>query len=313
MPDVHVTGLGAYLPERMLENGDLLAAHAELTVADVERVGVLRRGAAGEHEDVPAMAVAACRGAMAESGVAADALDFLVVVNWSERRYVPDLAPRVQERLGASRAFAFDIGSACSGFIIGLSIARGYLQSPRFSCGIVVAADRSRDRLRPGSRAGLLFGDGAAAAVLERDAGAGFRVRDYELCTDGTRNGIMGVGPEGFLESHIRQRELNELAVASLLRVGQKLLARNGLGFSEVDFIVPHSGTAGIQSMLAGALELPRSKILTNLPSVGNLAAASIPTALRHFSDDGTLASARRVLLLAVGLGWQFVAGLLER
>jgi 3-oxoacyl-[acyl-carrier-protein] synthase-3 len=258
------------------------------------------------------MALQASRVALARADVGAEALDFLLLVNWSERRYVPDIAPRVQELLGAKKAFALDLGCACAGFVYALSVAHGYLQNPRFRRGLIVASDHSRRRVRPGSRAALLFGDGAAAAVVAANVERGFRLVDYELGTDGSRQELMDVGSDGYLVTHVRQREVNELAVESLVRAGRSLLSRQRLGFADVDYIVPHSGTAGIQSMLADALSLPRERILTNLPSVGNLTAASIPTALEHFVQAGTLRAGQRVLSLAVGVGWHFVAGLVE-
>lgn len=312
MPELRITGLGTYLPEHQMGNEELLARYPALTPVDAERVGVVSRGVASEQEDVTTMAVNASVDALARAGLLAETLDFLILVNWSERRYVPDLAPVVQARLGATHAFAFDVNAACSGFIVALSLAHGYLAAGRHQRGLIVASDRSRQRVRRESRAALLFGDGAAAAVVETVRDRGWKLLDYELCTDGTRNGIMDVDAAGFLESHIRQRELNELAVSSLLTAGRRLLKRNGLTFLDCDYIVPHSGTAGIQTLLASALELPRSMILTNLPTVGNVVAASIPTALRHFVDRGTLRPGHRVLVLAVGLGWQYAAGLVE-
>lgn len=312
MLDLRILSLGSYLPRRVVDNAALLASHPELGAKDLERVGVTSRGEAADDEDVPSMAVQASLAALERADTSAEALDFLLLVHWSERRYVPDLAPRVQELLGAKRAFAFDLGCACAGFIFALSIARGYLQDPRFRRGLVVASDHSRRRVRPGSRAALLFGDGAAAAVVAANVDRGFRLVDYELGTDGARHELMDVDAEGYLVTHVRQRELNELAVSSLIRAGRNLLARQRLTFADVDYIVPHSGTAGIQSMLAEALSLPREKILTNLPSVGNVTAASIPTALDHFVRAGTLRAGHRVLLLAVGVGWHFVAGLVE-
>jgi 3-oxoacyl-[acyl-carrier-protein] synthase-3 len=312
MRDLRITGLATYAPRRTLDNRALLERHPTLTLDDAERVGVLTRGDAADDEDVTAMAVAAAKDALERAETSAADLDFVVLAHWSERRHVPDVAPRVQARLGASRAFAFDIGCACAGFIVGLSLAHGYLQNSRWCRGLVVASDRSRRLMRPTNRAALLFGDGAAAAVVTSGVEHGYRLVDYELSTDGGRNDLMDVDAEGFLASHVRQRDLNELAVTSLIRAGRALLARQGLGFGDVDFIVPHSGTAGIQRVLAEALELPRGRILTNLVMVGNLAAASIPTSLAHFVASGTLRRGHRVLTLAVGLGWQSVAALIE-
>jgi len=312
MRNLTITGLGTYLPSRELGNAELLELHSELVPADLERIGVVSRRVASDTEDVPHMAVAAAKRALERAATPPESLDFLILVNWSDRRYVPDVAPRVQELLGARKAFAFDVGCACAGFIYALSIAHGFLQTPRFSRGLVLASDRSRERLRPGSRAEILFGDGAAALVVAAGAERGYRLIDYELGTDGARNDIIDVDADGYLVTHIRQRVLNELAVSSLVKVGQALLTRQRLTFADVDFIVPHSGTAGIQGMLGSALNLTPAKILTNLPIVGNMAATSIPVALEHFVNAGTLRPGHRVLLLAVGVGWQFVAALVE-
>ncbi|HYQ42598.1 MAG TPA: ketoacyl-ACP synthase III [Polyangiaceae bacterium] len=304
--------LATYLPRRRVDNAAMLSSFPELDEKDLERIGVSGRHEAAEDEDVPTMAVNASRAALERANLSAEALDFLILVNWSERRYVPDIAPRVQAMLGARKAFAFDVGCACAGFVYALSVAHGYLQNPRFQRGLVVASDHSRRRVRAGSRASLLFGDAAAAAVVASNVSAGFNLIDYELGTDGNRSELMDVDTENYLVTHVRQREVNELAVSSLVRAGKNLLARQGLTFSDVDYIVPHSGTAGIQTMLAEALSLPRQKILTNLPSVGNVTAASIPTALEHFLQNGTLRTGQLVLVLAVGVGWHYVAGLIE-
>lgn len=312
MLDLRILSLGTYLPRRVVDNAALVASYPVLGERDLDRVGVTSRHEADDDEDVPNMAVRAARVALERTEVAPEALDFVLLVNWSERRYVPDLAPRVQELLGAKNAFAFDLGCACAGFVYALSIAHGYLQTPRFRRGLIVASDHSRKRVLPGSRASLLFGDGAAAAVVASNVERGFRLVDYELGTDGARHELMDVGSDGYLVTHVRQREVNELAVRSLVRAGRSLLARRQLTFADVDYIVPHSGTAGIQSLLSETLSLPREKILTNLPSVGNVTAASIPMALEHFVQNGTLRGGHRVLTLAVGVGWQFVGGLLE-
>jgi len=312
MLSLKILSLATYLPRRRVDNAAMLSSFPELDEKDLERIGVSGRHEAAEDEDVPTMAVNASRAALERANLSAEALDFLILVNWSERRYVPDIAPRVQAMLGARKAFAFDVGCACAGFVYALSVAHGYLQNPRFQRGLVVASDHSRRRVRAGSRASLLFGDAAAAAVVASNVSAGFNLIDYELGTDGNRSELMDVDTENYLVTHVRQREVNELAVSSLVRAGKNLLARQGLTFSDVDYIVPHSGTAGIQAMLAEALSLPRQKILTNLPSVGNVTAASIPTALEHFLQNGTLRTGQLVLVLAVGVGWHYVAGLIE-
>jgi 3-oxoacyl-[acyl-carrier-protein] synthase-3 len=305
-----MTGLGTYLPRRSVSNRELPALDPPHTLADMDRVGVRARGIAADDEDVLFMALSAAGRALARAEVEAASLDFLILANWSERRYVPDFAPRLQHALGAPGAFAFDVGCACAGFLYGLSIAHGYLQNPRFKRGLVLASDRSTRRLRPGSRANLVFGDAAAAMVVERDAGRGHRLIDYELRTDGSQNGIMDVDEHGQLNPKIKQRELNQLAGRSLAAVSRALLERNGLGLDDIDWLLPHSGTAGVQAMLAEYLGAPPEKTLNNLADVGNVTTASIPVALDHFISIGKLKPGDRILSAAVGLGWQSCAAL---
>jgi 3-oxoacyl-[acyl-carrier-protein] synthase III len=306
--ELWVTGLGTYLPRRSVSNRELAPLDPPHTLAEMDRVGVRARGIADDEEDVLFMALAAARRALVRAEVEASALDFIILANWSERRYVPDFAPRVQHALGAPRAFAFDVCCACAGFLYALSIAHGFLQNPRLSRGLVLSSDRSTRHVRPGSRANLVFGDAAAAMVVERDAGRGSRLIDYQLCTDGSQNAIMEVGADGYLNPKIKQRELNQLAGRSLAQVSRTLLDRNGLGLDDIDWLLPHSGTAGVQAMLAEHLGAAPEKTLNNLADVGNVTTASIPVALEHFVQQGTLKPGQRVLSAAVGLGWQSCA-----
>jgi 3-oxoacyl-[acyl-carrier-protein] synthase III len=303
-----MTGLGTYLPERLVTNRELPALEPPHSLADMDKVGVRARGIASDQEDVLFMAVRAAERALAQADVSAQSLDFLILANWTERRYVPDFAPRVQQALGAQRAFAFDVGCACAGFLFGLTIAHGYLQNPRYRCGLVLASDRSTRRLRPRSRATLVFGDAAAAMVVEKDAGRGGRLIDYELRTDGSQHGIMDIDADGYLNPKIKQRELNQLAGRSLAAVSRTLLERNELTLDDVDWFLPHSGTAGVQAMLAEHLGAPPEKTLNNLADVGNVTTASIPISLDHFVKRGLMKPGQRVLSAAVGLGWQYCA-----
>jgi 3-oxoacyl-[acyl-carrier-protein] synthase-3 len=310
MHSIRITGLGTYLPQNMVTNETLPALDPPMSVADMDRIGVLRRGRASDEEGVTAMGVIAARRALEQACVDASTLDFIVLANWSERRYVPDCAPVIQAALGANRAFAYDVGCACAGFVYGLAMAHGFLQNERYRRGLVLASDRSTRRIRPRSRGTLVFGDGAGCWVLERDADRGGRLIDYELTSDGAHNGIMDVGADGYLHSRIKQADLNAMAGRSIGAVSRSLLARNGLTFDDLTWVVPHSGTAGVQTMVAENLGIPSAKILTNLPLIGNVTAASIPAALGHFVGEGKIRPGDLILSASVGLGWHAVAAL---
>lgn len=309
--DIRIVGLGAFYPERLVKNEQLPALDPPLPVEEIDRIGVLSRHWAGDADDSVKLAVSAARKAMERAEASPDSIDFVIFANWSERRYVPDLAPRLQEALGIQGAFAFDVCGACTGFLLGVTAAAGYMQSARFRRGLVVAGDCSSRRMRPGSRATIVFGDAAGAAVLERDGGRGRRVVDFELRSEGARHGIMEIDADGYLKAHIRQRDLNELAVSSLARASGALLERNRVTWNDVDWVVPHSGTPGIQALLAERLGIDASKVLQNLPRIGNVTTASIPCALDEYIEAGVIRPEHSVLVAAVGLGWNTAAALL--
>jgi 3-oxoacyl-[acyl-carrier-protein] synthase-3 len=162
--------------------------------------------------------------------------------------------------------------------------------------------------MRPKSRATLVFGDAAAAVVVEKDANRGSKLIDYELFSDGAQNAIMEIDSDGYLASHIRQKDLNQLAGRSIAKVSRALLERNGLSLEDIAWVIPHSGTAGVQAMVCEALGVPTQKILTNLPEIGNVTTASVPAALHHFKALGTVRPGDLILSASVGLGFQSAA-----
>ncbi len=312
MDDVRIVSVTSYLPRARITNEDLPPLEPLLPLEKIERLGVRARHHAGPDETVLMMGAHAAQRALQQARVDPQDLDFVLLANWTERRYVPDLAPKLAAQLGASRAFALDLCGACTGFLYGVATARAYLREPRLRRGLVVASDRASRQMRPGSRATIVFGDAAAAAVIERGATSGYRIVDSELRSDGSHGEIMEIDAEGYLLPHIRQVDLNALAGRSMAAVTHALLERNQLSLADIDRIVPHSGTAGVQAQLVEALGVDPGRVLTNLPEIGNVTTASIPCALRHFMDRGELSPEHTVLALAVGLGWHACGVLLS-
>ncbi|HET9625650.1 MAG TPA: ketoacyl-ACP synthase III [Kofleriaceae bacterium] len=315
--DVRITGFSSYLPAIMHTNDSLPALDEPIGQADLDRIGVHRRGWAGAGESIAEMAAIAGRRALERARVAAADLDMIILANWTQRRYLPEFAPTVKRLLGADRAFAHDLGCACAGFLYGLGTASEFLRNPRYRRALVVAAEHTAKRARPGSRGTLILGDAAGAFVVEKAAdhavghasGAG-RLIDYELASDGEHAQIMDISDDGWVHTYIQQRELCALAARSILDVARRVLARNQLTLADVAWIVPHSGTAGVQAAIVRALDVPASRILTNYAEVGNVSSASIPVALDHFVAAGTIQPGDLVLSAAVGGGWYAAAAL---
>ena len=308
--DVRIAGFGSYLPAVMHDNAALPELDEPIAPDELARIGVHRRGRASDAEGIAEMAVIAAHRALGRARINAAALDVVIVANWTQRRYLTEFAPTVIRRLGAERAFAHDLGCACAGFLWGVAVASDLLRNPRYRRALVVASEQTSRRARPGSRATLILGDGAGAFVLERGSRPSGRLIDYELACDGTHARIMEITEAGWVRSHVEQRELCRLAARSIAEVSSRLLARNRRTLSDVTWVIPHSGTAGVQAAIARALELPPERILSNYASVGNVSSASIPVALDHFVASGQIRPGDVVLSAAVGAGWYAAAAL---
>lgn len=304
MESISITGLGSYLPRLSHTNETLPALDKPMTEEEIARIGVFRRGWAGEGEGIAEMAAEAGRRALERAGLRATDIDLLVLSNWTQRRYIPEFAPRVLKLLGAPQAFGFDVATACAGFIYGVGIAHSFLQNPRFTRALVLAAETTSQRGRPASKSTLIFGDAAGAFVLEKGALKGGRLIDYELMTDGDFHHIMDVNEQGWVRTHIEQRELNHLAARSFAKVSGRLLERQGMTIDDVDWVVPHSGTAGVQATVIKTLEVSPDKVLTNFSSIGNVSSAAIPAALDQFIAEGRIVTGQKILSPAVGTGW---------
>ena len=309
MRPICFTGMGHVLPRRMLDNDELPPLDKPITEAQLQRIGVYRRGWAGEGESIPELAAAAALQALDDAGVDGSDIDFLIVANWTQRRLLPDFAPRVQQLIGAPQAFAFDVATACAGFVTALGIAEGYLQNPRFRRGIIVGAETTSRVARPHSKATLVFGDAAGAWVVER-GDHGHQVLAWELSTDGRYHDAKEINAEGHCVTHIDQKELQKVAVHSFRSASGAVLDRAGFTLDDVDWIVPHSGTAGIQALLLRTLGITEDRVLTNFRSIGNVSSAAIPTALHAFWKEGTIRPGDLVLSPTTGSGWYAGAAL---
>jgi len=310
---ISIAGVGRYLPARRLNNADLPPLDKPCPPAVLERIGVTERGWASEEETIPVMAARAAGRALESAGCTADSLDFIILSNWTQRRFLPDFAPKVQHLLGAPQAFAFDVSTSCSGFVYGVAIAQGFLQQPRFKRGLVVASETTSQRARPHSKATLVFGDAAGAAVLERGWSPGrARLLDVELMTDGRYYEAMQINPAGHVETHIPQKELQALAIHSFATASQRVLERQGMTLDDVDWVVPHSGTAGIQALLLDTLKISPDRVLINFPRIGNVSSAAIPAALTEYVDNGTIKPGDVVLSPTTGSGWYAAAMLYQ-
>jgi 3-oxoacyl-[acyl-carrier-protein] synthase-3 len=251
------------------------------------------------------------------AGVAAEDIDLIIVATVTGDLSWPATACLVQHNLQASRAFAFDISAACSGFLYGMSIADSYIKAGTASKVLLIGAEvfsRIVDWKDRGTC--ILFGDGAGAAVLEAGEGE-HGLLSCHMHTDGgcwpllyqlgqgSRNPADG---KNYKDSNpfvqMQGNEVFKVAVRSLYEAGDEALKANNLTADDVDLLIPHQANRRILEATAKRLRIPLERVMVNVDKVGNTSAASIPIALDEAHRSGRVKQGDVLLLNAFGGGF---------
>jgi 3-oxoacyl-[acyl-carrier-protein] synthase III len=317
MPRTQIIGTGSYAPEKVLTNADLEKLVDTTDAWIQERTGIRERRVAAPDEATSDMAVQAAQRALEMAGVRPEELDMIVVGTVSADMPMPSCAALVQARLGAKRAFAFDVAAACAGGLFALSVADQFLRSGQVKRALVIGAELFSRMLNWQDRnTCVLFGDGAGAFVLAPTEEEGRGLLSTHLYTDGTQADILCIPGGGTRQPsseevlrdklntvHMNGREVFKFAVRSLVEASQVALRTNGLYPSQVDHVIAHQANIRILEAVMDRLEIPREKCWLNLHSYGNTSAASVAMALDEAHRAGRLKKGDVVAMMAIGAG----------
>jgi 3-oxoacyl-[acyl-carrier-protein] synthase-3 len=306
-----IHGIGAALPERVVDNAEVAARAGVSEDWIVNRTGVRERRHVVDGERLDALATDAGRRALDDAGLEPDRVDLVLVATMAADELSPNAAPLVAHRLGATGAGALDVGAACTGFLGALGLAAAQVESGRAERALVIGADvlsRLTDSADRGTAA--LFADGAGAAVVAAsDNGAG--VGPMLLRADGGGAAAIRVTHEERLirmQGHDTFRE----AVRRLSESTLQAIEQAGVSLDEVDLFVYHQANARILAAVGERLGLDRSRVIDCIDRYGNTSSATIPLALAEARDRGLLAPGATVLLAAFGAGFTWGAGVIE-
>ena len=319
-PVAYFAGTGRGLPSRVMTNHDFAALGLE-TSHDwiVERTGIVERRIARDDETTCSMAAEAARGAMAKAGVAPGELDAIVLSTATPDRLLPSTAVDLQAALGATRAAAFDLSAACSGWIYGVTVAEGLMQSGVIETALVIGAEKMsaivdwRDRSTC-----VLFGDGAGAVVLKRNKPRAAKgILSTFMRSDGTLAELLwrpsGGAKRPFSEevledrsSYVRMagRETFRHAVRSMSEACDRALDGAKLRGDDIDILIPHQANVRIIEATAKYANIPMDKVYVNVDRFGNTSSASIPIALDEAIEAGRVKEGTTALLVAFGAGF---------
>jgi 3-oxoacyl-[acyl-carrier-protein] synthase III len=317
-PVTYIAGTGRAAPAKVVTNNDFAALGLETSHQwIVERTGITERRIAGPGESTCSLAAEAARAAMHRAHVNAGELDVIILTTATPDRLLPSTAVDVQAALGATRAAAFDVSAACSGFIYAIQVAEGLIAAGSHETALVVSAEKMSAIVDWTDRSTcVLFGDGAGAAVLQR-AKQGKGVLSSFIRSDGTLAELLyrpaGGAAVPFSESVLSERsqfvkmagrEVFKHAVRSMSEAADRALDGARLTGNDIDLMIPHQANVRIIEATAKHANIPMDKVYVNVDRYGNTSSASIPIALDEAIECGRIKEGTTVLMVAFGAGF---------
>ena len=308
-----VTGVGAYLPEKVVTNADLAKFVDTSDEWIIERTGIRQRHQAAPDQPTSDLAVEAARKALAEAGKTPADVDLIIVATTTPDMTFPATASIVQRKLGVPVGVAFDIQAVCSGFVYALTVADGFVARGNSKCALVIGAEEMTRLMDWEDRTTcVLFGDGAGAVVLEPVEGQGTPadrgILGTALRCDGTKTDLLYVdgGPATTGQvGHLRMLG-NQVFRHAVVNIAEAITAAAkdaDIEVSDVDWFVPHQANQRIIKGVGDRLGLDENKVVSTVALHANTSAASIPLALDFAIRDGRIKRGDLVLLEAMGGG----------
>jgi 3-oxoacyl-[acyl-carrier-protein] synthase III len=307
------TGVGGYLPERIVTNDDLSKFVETSDEWIVERTGIRQRHQVRDDQPVSDLAVEAARKALVAAGRTPDEVDLIIVATTTPDLTFPAVATIVQRKLGCPVGVAFDVQAVCSGFVYALSVADGFVARNRSKVALVIGAE-TMTRLMDWTDRGtcVLFGDGAGAVVLEPAEGEGTTadrgLLGFALRADGTKQELLYVdgGPSTNGQVGKLRMQGNQVFRHAVVNISEAITAAAadaGVEVASVDWFVPHQANLRILQGVAKRVGIDEAKVITTLDQHANTSAASIPLALDQGVRDGRIKPGQLLLLEAMGGG----------
>ena len=316
---IAIIGSGSATPTNVLSNAHLSQMVDTSDEWIQTRTGMKRRHLAPPGQSLAELSAQAAQEAISMAGLTGADID-LIILATSTPDDLFGSACQVQRAIGASKAVAFDLTAACSGFVFGLVTAAQFLRTGVYQNAIVIGADvLSRWVDWEDRTTCVLFGDGAGAIVCQGiDGGVEDCLLGFEICSDGTQNGCLNLAYQGkpkplvegisvvqgnYQPITMNGREVYRFAVAKVPEVIEKALYRANLRIEEVDWLILHQANQRILDAVASRLGIPREKVISNLSEYGNTSAASIPIALTEAVRQGKVKAGDVIATSGFGAG----------
>ncbi len=320
-----ITGIGSWVPEKVLTNADLEKMVETSDEWITTRTGIKERRIAAANEHTSDLATKAAERAMKMAGVTASQIDLIIVATLTPDMPFPSTACLVQRKLGATRAAAFDMEAACSGFIYALEIGMQFVTSHTYETVLVIGAEKLSSIVNWKDRnTCVLFGDGAGAAILQN------RANSHGLLTavmgaDGNKADLLSMPgggsacpatPESVAQGlhYLRMdgKETFKNAVNAMVAAANEAMRRCEVDITKIKCIIPHQANQRIIDAVGERLKARPDQVFINLHKYGNTSAASVAIALDEAVASGAIARGDLILLVVFGAGLTWGAAVIE-
>jgi 3-oxoacyl-[acyl-carrier-protein] synthase-3 len=321
-----ISALGTYVPPRLLTNADLEKMVNTTDQWIRERTGIRERHIADKGIATSDLATEAAKRALTQRGIGAEQIEAIVIGTVTPDMLFPATACLVQNKLGAKKAWGFDLSAACSGFVYALQAAAKFVETGSHQYTMAIGADVMSSIIDYTDRATcIIFGDGAGAVLLEPADDNDLGIIDFHHEVDGSGGVSLFMPGGGSLNPsshdtvdkkmhyvHQDGQAVFKYAVRKMAEACEIVLERNGLKGSDVDVFLPHQANKRIIDAAANRLGLKPESVIINIDRYGNTTAGTIPLAMQTAIEEGKLKKGDVVVLASVGAGFTVGATLLR-
>ncbi len=321
-----ITGVGHYVPHRVLTNQDLEEMVDTNDDWIVERTGIKERRILGGEHGSSFMGAEAAWMVLQERKIKPEEVDLIIVATVTPDTFFPSTACRIQEMIGAKNAWGVDLNGACTGFIYALSTGAKFVESGEYKKVLVVGADKMSSIVDYTDRTTcVLFGDASGAVLLEPGESDDYGVLDSILRSDGNGAPYLHMLGGGSLHPATHEtvdkkmhfifqdgRVVFKFAVTKMADVSEEVLLRNNLSGKDVKYFIPHQANLRIIDAAAKRMNLTKEQVVINIDRYGNTTAATIPVALSEVYHEDTLKKGDYIVMAAFGAGFTWGSLLLR-
>lgn len=321
---IAIIGTGSYLPEIKLTNKDMEMIVETSDEWIITRTGIKERRIAPKTMASSDLAFYASLKAIEDAGIKKEEIEFILCATITPDMYFPSTACIIQKKLGLKNIPSFDFQAACSGFIYGLEIAKGFILGCGYKKGLVIASEcMSRLTDYTDRSTCVLLGDGAGAAVVSQSEEDG--IIDSYLSSNGNYTDLLYT-PAGISLFHPSfetiEKRMNfmkmegasvfKVAINCMCEVVEKLIEKNNLKKDQISLVIPHQANLRIINVVAKNLEIPIEKFFINIEKYGNMSASSIPIALDEAAKNGKIKKGNLIVTVSFGAGFTWAGNLIR-